>query len=146
MHAAVPLQSAAFARATRSAPSLSPLRARTCITICAPVRRRAARPRDHLRLCVLAHLRPVKDPLLAARAARNLPADSRIRIVHAGRALEPAMAAHALAAQRRNARYRWLGARSHAQAMALLARSDALILSSRLEGGANVIGEAATLG
>ena len=39
---------------------------------------------DAFEVLVVAHLRSVKDPLCAARAARRLPAQSRIRIVHLG--------------------------------------------------------------
>jgi putative glycosyltransferase (TIGR04348 family) len=103
-------------------------------------------PRGQFRICVLAHLRAVKDPFLAARAVRNLPTSSHLRVVHAGRALTPAMAARAEKEQSRNRRYQWVGERSHRRALALLASSHLLVLSSRLEGGANVIGEAAALG
>jgi glycosyltransferase involved in cell wall biosynthesis len=95
---------------------------------------------------VLSHLRPVKDPMRAALAARLVPRESRIRILHVGRALTPSMASRARAEEARNPRYRWLRERSHAQALALLARSRLLVLSSKLEGGANVIGEAAVCG
>jgi glycosyltransferase involved in cell wall biosynthesis len=77
---------------------------------------------------------------------RHLPAASRIQVVHAGRALTPAIAARAEKERSRNHRYHWLGERSHRQALALLAGSHLLVLSSQLEGGANVIGEAAVLG
>ncbi len=97
-------------------------------------------------VCVLSHLRPVKDPLRAALAARQLPPNSRIRVLHAGRALVAGLARRARAETARNPRYHWLGERSHAAARALLARSRLLVLSSRLEGGANVIGEAAVCG
>ncbi len=107
---------------------------------------RRSPPHNRFQVCQLAHLRSVKDPLLVARAVRNLPAASRLRVVHAGRALSDAMAARARGEERRNPRYRWLGERSHRRALALLAASHVLVLSSRLEGGANVIGEAATLG
>src|SRR5262249_12895114 len=43
---------------------------------------------DFFEVCVLSHLREVKDPLRAALAARRLPEGSRIRILHAGRVLE----------------------------------------------------------
>jgi glycosyltransferase involved in cell wall biosynthesis len=108
------------------------------------VKSRAAR-RTHDRdfeIAVLANLRSVKDPLRAARAARLLPPDSRIRIVHAGAALGPREAARARAEMRRNRRYRWLGSVAPAAARRLLRRARALVLSSRLEGGANVISEA----
>jgi putative glycosyltransferase (TIGR04348 family) len=121
-------------------------KARVIYQSVAPVALRTHPPRSTFRVCVLAHLRAVKDPLLAARSVRDLPAVSRIRVVHAGRALTAALATRARAEQRRNPRYRWLGERSHRQALGLLAGSHVLVLSSRLEGGANVIGEAATLG
>jgi putative glycosyltransferase (TIGR04348 family) len=112
------------------------------------VRPRAPRPATSpfFAVCVLSHLRPVKDPLRVALAARRLPAASRIRVRHAGRALAPRWAAAARAEMERNPRYRWLGERSRAQSAALLARSRLLVLSSRMEGGANVIGEAAVCG
>jgi hypothetical protein len=43
---------------------------------------------DHFDVVLLAHLRPVKDPLLAAAAARLLPAGSRVRIRHAGTVID----------------------------------------------------------
>ena len=46
-----------------------------------PVVRSATRSFD---VAVIGHLRDVKDPLRAAEAARRLPANSRIRIVHLG--------------------------------------------------------------
>ena len=38
-------------------------------------------------VCVLGHLRPVKDPFRTAIAARQLPPSSRIQVVHVGGAL-----------------------------------------------------------
>jgi putative glycosyltransferase (TIGR04348 family) len=109
--------------------------------------RRLPRPRaGSFEVCVLAHLRPVKDPLRAAQAARGLPAASRLSVVHLGRVLDPRLAARARAEERRNPRYRWLGERPRAEALRRLARSRCLVLSSRLEGGANAVGEAARLG
>src|SRR5207245_3697077 len=53
-----------------------------------PTPRLAASPRDGLfEVCVLGHLRPVKDPFRAALAARLLPASSRVRVLHIGKAL-----------------------------------------------------------
>jgi putative glycosyltransferase (TIGR04348 family) len=97
-------------------------------------------------VCVLGHLRRVKDPFRTAEAARVLPASSRIRVLHAGSAIEPGMRARARAEQRRNPRYRWLGPLTHAAAQRLLARSRLLCLTSRLEGGANILSEAAAAG
>ena len=98
-------------------------------------------------VAVVGHLRPVKDPFLAARAVRDLPAESRIRVVHLGGALEERMRERAEAQmQRQPRRYRWMGNRPHGQVMRQLARSQVLVLSSRMEGGANVVGEAISVG
>jgi len=95
---------------------------------------------------VLTHLRQVKDPLRAALAARLLPANSRIRVTHLGAAMSPALERRARVETDRNHRYRWIGDRSHAEAMRRLARAHLLVLTSRLEGGANVISEAVAHG
>lgn len=97
-------------------------------------------------VCVAGHLRNVKDPLRAAYAARRLPGTSRIRILHAGAALDPGFASKARAEQGRNPRYRWLGEISRGAARRLIARSRLMVLSSRMEGGANVISEALVAG
>jgi glycosyltransferase involved in cell wall biosynthesis len=93
-------------------------------------------------VCVLGHLRRVKDPFRAAKAARRLPPSSTVKVLHAGRALSTSMAERAREEMRRNPRYRWLGDMSHGHAVHLLGRSRVLVLSSRAEGGANVISEA----
>lgn len=98
------------------------------------------------RVCVLAHLRAVKDPLRAAYAARELPADSRVQIMHAGGVLDTDLAREVEAEQRRNPRYIWLGDLSHESALRLLASSHLLALTSVLEGGANVVSEAIAAG
>ena len=101
---------------------------------------------DRFEVCVLAHLRSVKDPLRTALAARRLPAESRIRVRHLGRALEKRLTERAERETLDSPRYAWLGERSHSAALRLLASCQLLVLSSRMEGGANVIGEAASLG
>lgn len=97
-------------------------------------------------VAVLANLRHVKDPLRTAFAVRGLPAHSRVRVVHAGRAFSPAYREHARKETRQNARYTWVGAVSPRRARSLLVGSDVLVLSSRLEGGANVVSEAIVCG
>jgi putative glycosyltransferase (TIGR04348 family) len=105
-------------------------------------RRDDSRRRDEFRVCVLGHLRHEKDPLRAAFAARLLPHDSKIRIVHAGEALDTAMGRKAHSESARTRRYKWIGEISNARARRLLASSDLMLLSSRIEGGANVLSEA----
>lgn len=94
------------------------------------------------RVCVIGHLRPVKDPFRAALAARLLPPHSRIRILHFGAALSPGMASFARAEMDRNTRYRWQGERPRMSIQPILARSALCVLSSKLEGGANVLSDA----
>lgn len=102
--------------------------------------------RNVFEVCVLGHLREVKDPFRTAYAVRLLPASSRIRVLHIGSALSPDMEAEARREQETNPRYRWLGDRPRWQALRLLARSRLLVLSSHLEGGANAISEAIAAG
>ncbi len=100
-------------------------------------------PHQHVfEVCVLGHLRPVKDPFRTALAARRLPASSRIRVLHVGAALSEDMAEQAHAEEAVNPRYRWLGELPRWRALRVLARSRLLVLSSKSEGGANVVGEA----
>jgi putative glycosyltransferase (TIGR04348 family) len=110
----------------------------------APPPGRADRPEpaDAFEVCVLAHLRDVKDPLLAARAARLLPADSRVRVLHAGAALTADARDAARAEERDNPRYLWLGDLRRQDSLQLLRRCRLLLVTSRLEGGANVVSEA----
>jgi putative glycosyltransferase (TIGR04348 family) len=97
-------------------------------------------------VALLAHLREVKDPLLVAAAARLLPASSTVRVRHLGAAMDEAIAAEAKAESAGNPRYEWLGPRPRDEALALLARSHLLVLTSRHEGGANVVSEALAAG
>src|SRR2546421_106146 len=66
-------------------------------------------------ICVLGHLREVKDPLRAAEASRLLPPESKIRITHAGRALDPQWVEKARRDQRENTRYCWRGGATHSR-------------------------------
>lgn len=104
------------------------------------------RNEEAFEVCVLAHLRAVKDPLRAAEAAKRLPPSSHLRILHVGGALDPELAALAQAAERETPRYRWLGEKPRSFALALLARCRLLVVTSLLEGGANVISEALACG
>ncbi|MDE2571478.1 MAG: TIGR04348 family glycosyltransferase [bacterium] len=112
----------------------------------APRARKAVARNGEFAVAVLGHLRAVKDPLRAAMAARLLPKSSRIAVLHAGAALEPRYGTRARAEMARNARYRWLGELGHARAQRLLAASRLLVLTSRSEGGANVVSEALAAG
>ena len=60
------------------------------------------------RVAVVGHLRAEKDPFRTALAARLLPADSRVQVLHAGSALDSSFAQAARAEEEVNPRYRWL--------------------------------------
>ena len=92
-------------------------------------------------VCVLGHLRPVKDPFRTALAARLLPPDSRIRVLHVGAALSEDMAKQVRSEAATNPRYRWFGEVPRRRALGLLARCRLLALTSETEGGANAISE-----
>jgi putative glycosyltransferase (TIGR04348 family) len=94
----------------------------------------------------IGHLREEKDPLLPALATACLPADSRIRVDHLGRALSAAMADSAAAAARQFPRWHWRGDVPHGEVLRRLARARLLVIASRMEGGANVICEALAAG
>ena len=97
-------------------------------------------------VCVVGHLRSVKDPLRTAYAARLLPWSSRIQVVHVGGALSADMERRARCESQQNSRYRWVGSRPKKTALRILARSRVLAVTSRSEGGANVISEAIVCG
>ena len=71
-----------------------------------------------------------------------MPESSRIRVVHVGAALSAKMRDRALAETAANPRYVWLGELPRWRALRVLARCRLLVLTSRLEGGANAVSEA----
>jgi putative glycosyltransferase (TIGR04348 family) len=110
------------------------------------VRLRQKPVRSCFRVAVIGHLRAEKDPFRAARALERLDAATRIEVVQIGGALDAAMRDEARQWSARESRYRWLGSVSHGAAMRWLASSHVLVVSSVMEGGANVICEAARIG
>ena len=92
------------------------------------------------RICVIGHLREEKDPLRTL-AALKLLKDEDLQVVHLGALLDPR-----LKPDTEDPRYRWLGGVPHARALRWLASSHAMVISSRMEGGANVVCEAICIG
>ncbi|MBU1689779.1 MAG: TIGR04348 family glycosyltransferase [Gammaproteobacteria bacterium] len=96
--------------------------------------------------CVIGNLREEKDPFRCALAAALLPENSKIYITHMGRALNDGMARQAHALMEKNPRYRWLDELPHWQVRSRLARCRLMVISSIMEGGANVVSEALAAG
>ena len=107
---------------------------------------RHAPPRDCFRVAVVGHLREEKDPFRTATALSLLKERKNVRVLQVGDALSPDFSKEAEQFMAREPRYQWLGGRSHARALGWIARSHALVVSSVMEGGANVICEAARIG
>ena len=95
---------------------------------------------------MMGHLRPVKDPFRTEAAVRLLPEESRIVVTHIGSALTDRMKNRAETLTRRNARYSWRGEYPRWKALRVLSRSRLLVLTSKMEGGANVVSEALACG
>jgi len=97
------------------------------------------RPARKFRVCVIGHLRAVKDPLLTLRALRHVAQD--LEVIQLGELLEKD-----LKPKTSDRRYRWLGSVPHGRALKWLASSHVMVISSRMEGGANVVCEALRIG
>ena len=100
--------------------------------------------RGKFRVCVIGHLRAEKDPLRTLAALRLLSIELPVEVIHLGSALDTSLGKTLKAAS--DARYRWLGSVPHARALRWLASSHAMVISSRMEGGANVVCEAIRIG
>lgn len=107
---------------------------------------RRTRVTHPLTICVLGHLRYEKDPMRAAYAIRKIDPAIDVRVVQAGQILAPRFALIVQREMQRNPRYHYAGALDRTAALQLLARSDVLVQSSRMEGGANTICEAIACG
>jgi putative glycosyltransferase (TIGR04348 family) len=113
----------------------------------APPVRASRKPSERVfEVAVVGHLRDEKDPLRTALAARLLPEASRVHVLHAGAPLSPQWRRAALREARENPRYRYLGEVPLSRARALIARARLLSVTSRIEGGANVVSEAVAAG
>jgi putative glycosyltransferase (TIGR04348 family) len=99
----------------------------------------------HFDVVMIGHLRDEKDPLTFIRAAA-LVASPSIRLWQIGGALTPALQGQAELTQSQHPRYRWLGNMPHAATRQRLKRSHLMVITSIMEGGANVIIEAVTSG
>lgn len=97
-------------------------------------------------ICVIGHLREEKDPFRTARAVRAIPNDVAVRVFHAGRAHSDEWAKAARQEMGVNNRYTWLGEVDQERVRQLMCASDLMVISSVMEGGANVVSEACVAG
>ncbi len=91
---------------------------------------------------LVGHMREVKDPLTPMRALALLPETSKLRLIHIGNAQEEKFRRAAEQLEQNNPRYVWLKELSHAQTRQRIKRAQVMVISSLMEGGANVIIEA----
>jgi putative glycosyltransferase (TIGR04348 family) len=91
---------------------------------------------------VIGHLREEKDPFRVALATAYLPEHSYIQVTHLGSALSEDMEQTAEMAQAKLPRWHWLGQVPHKTVLKHLSRARLMVVSSVMEGGANVICEA----
>ena len=113
-------------------------------TLLAPHQRPTAL-RRMFKVIMVGHLRAEKDPLTFLRACISLR-DAPILFTHIGSVLEADMADQVAATKAATPHYRWLDNQPHAATRQQLKRSDVMVISSLMEGGANVIIEAITSG
>lgn len=107
---------------------------------------RRSTPANTFEVLVIGHLRTEKDPFRVALATNYLPDPSRIQVTHLGGALSEDMAETAELAQSKLPRWHWAGDVSHQAVLRRLSRAHLLVISSVMEGGANVICEALAAG
>ena len=97
-------------------------------------------------VCVVGHLREEKDPFRAAYAARLAPAASKLRIIHLGKPHDGDHARKARVEMAANPRYLWRDEVPRWQVRRTFARVHAMVMSSIMEGGANVVSESVVAG
>ena len=109
-------------------------------------RRQLPKSTQRLRALMVGHLREEKWPETYFDAARLLSQRADIYLDHIGAPLDPTLGALATELMATQPRYRWLGARPHAQVRARIQRAHVLVHCSRMEGGAHVVMEAVRSG
>lgn len=127
-----------------------PERFRNKLTVIHQSAKPLPRPRKpatrHFDVCVIGHMRDVKDPLRAAYAVRSLPKGSKIRVRHYGKAHNGAWAKRAEKESVNNPNFIWMGEVPYWRVRRVYGTANVMVISSIHEGGANVVSEACVAG
>jgi glycosyltransferase involved in cell wall biosynthesis len=107
---------------------------------------KASPSRSPFVISVVGHLRPVKRSFLTIETLAKRPEWSDIEVWQIGQALDEEMRKKAEVWAKDYERYRWFGGLPRRESLALCAKSSLTINSSILEGGANAVLEAMTMG
>ena len=107
---------------------------------------KASPSRSPFVISVVGHLRPVKRSFLTIETLAKRPEWSDIEVWQIGQALDEEMRKKAEFWAKDYERYRWFGGLPRRESLALCAKSSLTINSSVLEGGANAVLEAMTMG
>ena len=118
----------------------------SAIPLPAALRQAAKRSVKYFDVCIVGHLREEKDSMRVAYAVRDLPSDSKIRVLHYGKAHNEKWASYAKQEMEVNPRYHWFGEVPHWKVRQAYGTCRLMVLPSVMEGGANVISEAAVAG
>jgi putative glycosyltransferase (TIGR04348 family) len=110
-----------------------------------PVKRKALLKKSFL-ISVIGHLRTEKDPFCTAESLQYLRSESKIKVLHLGKAMSPEMKSQAKVYNKELKNYHWLDELSHAETLQQLSRSHLMVISSLMEGGAHVVTEAIAIG
>jgi putative glycosyltransferase (TIGR04348 family) len=102
--------------------------------------------RKGFNVALVSNLRQVKDPFLAAKAAKMMPQESNLRILHAGFVLDPGFDEVARKESIENERYQWLGGLDPVETRKLISSCNLLTITSKHEGAGRVVGEAIVSG
>ena len=129
----------------RALPAAQRAKASVCLQS-SPMRQALPKTPRHLRALMVGHLREEKCPQTYQAAAARLADRGDIWMDHIGEALDPALAAAAVACARQHPNYRWLGGLAHGAVRRHIQRAHVLVHASRMEGGAQVVIEAITSG
>lgn len=111
-----------------------------------PIAVKASPSQSRFIISVVGHLRPVKRPFLTIETLAQHPEWSDVEVWQIGQALDEEMRKTAEFWAEEDERYRWFGGVPRMESLALCCKSSLTINSSILEGGANAVLEAMTMG